>query len=191
MLNDTCADCTALPAIVNVAGPIGTLSTQYQVGSFILGTNYSSGSSSAGTAGTSVISGVSITATSKIFITRTSNPSTAFALISWPVIVSKTTSTTNGSFTVTSYCMGMLTISQITGTTIRINGQHGILSSETGIPITFQASSGLANSGTASVSNSNTLISSPSFGDVSYGTCQVYQPVKSIDSSTYDYVIIG
>jgi len=169
---------------------MGTLSTQYQVGSFTLGNNYTSGSSSSGNLGISIVSGVTITAASKILISQTSKTTNSPLALSY--VITKSTAFQN--FTVTAYATGILTGSQ-TLNVFSCTFQHGLfVDSSNTIPQFSYQNIGAA---TSPVYPSGAKVTTPQNIDIgtSYtiALAQIclQQQTRSSDASTFDYVIIG
>jgi len=91
MLNDTCADCTALPAVVAVAGPQGLAgSISYQQGSLTL---------SSGT----VTVAANLTSSSRIYLQKSSLQTGLYTSFSPPTNLVVTKNVSGGTFTVTSW----------------------------------------------------------------------------------------
>jgi len=167
---------------------MGTLSTQYQVGSFTLGNNY--GTSSSGTSGISTVAGVTITAASKILISQTSKTTSSPLALNYVI----TKSTALQSFTVTAYATGILTGSQ-TSTVFQCTFLHGLfVDSSTYIPQFSYQNIVTATSPVYPITARVTTAQNIDIGTaytVTLGQICLQQQTRSSDASTFDYVIIG
>jgi hypothetical protein len=194
MLNDTCADCTALPAVVAVAGPQGLAgSISYQQGSLTLAS------------GVATIS-ANLTSSSRIYIQKTSLQSGLSTNFSLPSNLVVTKNVSAGTFTVTSYTSvsfpavgsiavttGIMTVTLPTGITavtgptvnVLITGTYN-QSGQENISTWYTITSVLAAANTFTVSTSRT--SSQQIYNLN-----VFFPAftNTWDNSTYDYVVIG
>ena len=196
MLNDTCADCTALPAVVAVAGPQGLAgAVSYQQGPLAL------------VSGTATIS-ANLTSSSRIYIQKTSlqsGLSTSFSLPS-NLVVTKNVSAQN--FTVTSYtsisfpATGVIAVGTGTMTVTLPTGIGVVTSTSVNVLITgtynqsgWDVSNWYAITSGPSVLNTFTVLTNKTGLSLAQSiyNLNVFFPAftNTWDNSTYDYVVIG
>ena len=195
MLNDTCADCTALPAVVAVAGPQGLAgSISYQQGSLTL------------SSGTATVSAY-LTSSSRIYLQKSSLQTGLSTNFSLPTNLVVTKNVSGASFTVTSSTSisfpavgsiaattGTMTVTLPTGitaatavnpTTVLIIGtynQAGYESISTWYTITSASA----------VANTFTVATSRTLAQGIYNLNVFFPAITNTwDNSTYDYVVIG
>jgi len=200
MLNDTCADCTALPAVVAVAGPQGLAgSISYQQGSLTL------------LSGTATVAAY-LTSSSRIYLQKSSLQTGLSASFSLPTNLVVTKNVSGASFTVTSWqsiCIpasgsiaattGVMTVTTASNSTIyNLNSPiliTGTLIQQTGwesLSTWYQpTNTGIGGSApyTFTVLTSKTLL--PTAQPIYNLSVFMAAFVNSLDNSTYDYVVIG
>ncbi|MEI7985578.1 MAG: hypothetical protein WCI55_08110 [Armatimonadota bacterium] len=189
MLNDTCADCTALPSIVNVPGPQGLAGSAIQTGQVQL------------SSGVATVSNLTINSTSVVMLQKITNSTTTTSFQGVPVVTAKNIGVANGSspgsFSFSSYIYGGTiggTLTQSTTTvTVTTPFAHGLVSGSVVAISGTSASAVCSGSITYSSSTVFTITSTTSATISSAVSCviEILQSVAGSDNSVYNYAVIG